>query len=625
MAAVAPSLALTAALAYAARGWPVFPVHSMRDAKCSCGSEECTRKGKHPRTYRGRDEGTTDTGIIRSWWARWPDANVGIATGELPGGGHLVVLDVDPRHGGDEALGGLERQHGGMPETPRVITGGGGVHFYLVSQVPVQSTVQRVGEGLDVRGTGGYVLAPPSNHESGGTYREDAGAPLDIELAPVPAWLAVLAGRPEPRAPAQPVEGAIVEGGRNDVLASLAGTMRRRGFGTSAIFAALSAENRERCRPPLDDLEVRRIAAGIGSRYAPTDPPRTDDPWHVMTTAQIFAPLPPYPWLVPGLHLAPGRITLLNGYADVGKTVIAMTVAIAVASGSPVWGVYAPARAGRVLHMNGEIGSYIARERYQRIARGYGLDVQQLTASGALELANYPELKLDDKDFEDRLRAKCEGFSLVVIDSLRAFSGGLDENAKEIGVALLMLARVSEATGATIVVLHHNRKPSKDDVGGAKMSISGSSSILGGAECAFVMTAEKGGPILVQHERSPIGRPLEDFGLRIEDVEHDGDRRWGLRVVHMEAEQMDREAEAAKTERMRRDALRMADAIIVTLEKAGGGIRCSQKELRSLCGGGRDTVFSVALHDLRQAGRVLRQGTYHQAEWVLAGRSNHDR
>lgn len=337
-------------------------------------------------------------------------------------------------------------------------------------------------------------------------------------------------------------------------------------------------------------------------------------PW--VGTAEIFAQLPPYPWLVPGLHIAPGRITLLCGYADVGKTVIAMSIALAVASGKAVWGVFKPARQGDVLHLNGEIGSYLARERYQRLARTAGIEWSGLT-QGALRLSTYPDVRLDHPDFEKRLTATCRGCALVVIDSLRAFSGALNENAKEIGVALLMLARVSEATGATILVLHHNRKPSEnDDPDEAKLAISGSTSILGGSECAFVMSAKKRGPIVVKHERSPLGKYMEDFGLRIEDVEKDGDPRWGLRVVHMESEEMGRASEAARMKREQDDRERAERAIVTTLTKSGGGIRCSRKELRALSGVG-ETPFGAAMAALISNSTVTRAGSYHEPEWRL--------
>jgi hypothetical protein len=612
---------LEAALWWAGRGMPVFPVFEAVDGKCACGpTPECTQAetaGKHPRIARNLILATTDEKQIREWWARWPNANIGIATGnELPDGGFLLVVDVDPRHDGDMNLGLLEQKHGALPETPRNVTGGGGQHIFLRSKTRVKSRSNSLGPGVDVKCAGGYVLAPPSMHASGRRYMRDAGADIsDVAIADAPGWVLVLADPPEVKAKAVTSADAFIEGGRHTAMVSLAGVMRRRGLSGAEMLPTMQAVNESRCRPQLGEHELKQIA--YSAKWDPQDPIPNNDPWNLMPTEQIFAELPPYPWLVQGLHLAPGRITLLNGYADVGKTVIGMTIALAVASGTAVWGLFKPVKAGRVLHLNGEIGTYIARERYQRLARGSGLDEAELAKSGNLVLSNYPAARLDDKDFEDQLALLVEGFSLVIIDSLRAFSGALDENAKEIGVALFKLARVSNRTGVTIMVLHHNRKASKDDVGGAKQAISGSSSILGGAECAFVMTStEKGGPILVQHERSPIGRPMDDFGLIIEDVPMGNNPRWGLRVVHMEAEQMEAAATDAKRTKEQAALSKAGTAILDVLRRYAGVFRGNKDAFARACAIRKADLIN-ALDDLVQRGLVVEGGSYHKPEWSL--------
>src|SRR5260221_6684672 len=94
---------LVAALEYAQRGWPVLPLHGIRDGACTCGNPKCDKPGKHPRIKSGKEhsEATTDPDRIRTWWERWPDANVGIRTGVASG---LIALDEDPRHGGENSL-----------------------------------------------------------------------------------------------------------------------------------------------------------------------------------------------------------------------------------------------------------------------------------------------------------------------------------------------------------------------------------------------------------------------------------------------------------------------------------------------------------------------------------------
>jgi hypothetical protein len=112
-----------AALAYAARGWPVFPCHGIRDGRCTCGKPECAHPGKHPLTRHGFKDATTDPQQIDRWWTDHPDANVAIATGASS---DLIVLDLDPRHGGQLTLDELEATYGRLPETVVSFTGGGG-------------------------------------------------------------------------------------------------------------------------------------------------------------------------------------------------------------------------------------------------------------------------------------------------------------------------------------------------------------------------------------------------------------------------------------------------------------------------------------------------------------------
>jgi putative DNA primase/helicase len=208
-------------------------------------------------------DATTDEATIRQWWQQWPDANSGIATGAVSG---LVVLDVDPRHGGEESLQQLIDAHNGdFPETVTSLTGGGGGHFYFAS--PGVLVRNRVGlmPGLDIRGDGGYVVAPPSLHVSGQLYVwEPSAHPANTPIALLPPGL--LTHIQAPTASPDMVQDVnsrplIPEGQRHNTLLSLAGTMRRRGFSDEAIAAALLITNELYCVPPLDEAEVLSIVA----------------------------------------------------------------------------------------------------------------------------------------------------------------------------------------------------------------------------------------------------------------------------------------------------------------------------------------------------------------------------
>src|SRR5690606_14124825 len=107
---------LVGALGYTKRNWPVLP---------------CAERDKPPITAHGHKDATTDRAKLIAQWKARPNANVAIVTGSRSG---LVVLDVDPRNGGDESLRALERQHGELPPTLVAETGGGGVHYYFAAQ-----------------------------------------------------------------------------------------------------------------------------------------------------------------------------------------------------------------------------------------------------------------------------------------------------------------------------------------------------------------------------------------------------------------------------------------------------------------------------------------------------------
>lgn len=157
------------AVRYASHGWPVLPVHAPRVGGCSCTrGAECTSAGKHPRTRRGVHEASCDPDQVREWWTRWPDANIGIATGPTAG---LLVVDIDLPDG-PRSLAELEATHGQLPATCQQRTGSGG-HQMLFAHPDRDVVGNRAAllAGIDVRGDGGYIVVPPSRHASGDRYR----------------------------------------------------------------------------------------------------------------------------------------------------------------------------------------------------------------------------------------------------------------------------------------------------------------------------------------------------------------------------------------------------------------------------------------------------------------------
>jgi putative DNA primase/helicase len=230
---------LNYALAYARKGLNVFPC-----------------RGKIPLTEHGFKDATRDEIKIKNWWHENPEANIGIACGKESG---ITVLDIDPRNGGDSHNGKVSN----LPKTPKVYTGGGGCHLYFKYNGSGSGVLDR---GLDLQSDGKYVIAPPSIHpDTNKPYEWDKklmfGATPLAEAPQLKIEKKILASDPD---------ADIPEGQRDNTLFSLGGAMRRRGASQEAIEVALLEENRKRCKPPLSDWEVKRLAKSA-SRYEPAE------------------------------------------------------------------------------------------------------------------------------------------------------------------------------------------------------------------------------------------------------------------------------------------------------------------------------------------------------------------
>jgi hypothetical protein len=269
--------ALEAALEYARRGLPVFPVWPAipmlaphTGFMCGCGSLRCDSPAKHPMgrlVPRGLLDASTEESMVRHWWACRFDANPAINTRGL------VVVDVDPNKGGNDTMRDLVSKHGKLPPTWRVITGGGGRHVYFRDSTGnIRSGTEVLGPGVDIRANGGSVIAPPSTHKSGGQYRwEDGRCPEDLPLADAPAWLVYELTKPKAStlSPAawRELAGKVVgEGGRNMSITRLSGHLLRRYVDPVVVLQLMVGWNAAYCQPPLAGDEVAKIVRSITER-----------------------------------------------------------------------------------------------------------------------------------------------------------------------------------------------------------------------------------------------------------------------------------------------------------------------------------------------------------------------
>ncbi|MDP2735772.1 MAG: bifunctional DNA primase/polymerase [bacterium] len=457
------TLLLNAALRYAELGYLVFPCN-----------------GKVPLTSHGFKDATTDPSQIKAWWTKYPDANIGVATGEKSG---FFVLDIDVKNEarGFESLAELEREFGELPHTVETITWSGGRHIFFKSPSRGVGCKTGVRPGVDVKGDGGYVIFPPSVIEGRIYEWEVSHHPDETLIAEAPEWLLNLLDAPSTRA-ASPTDGDIIPTGqRNAYLASLAGTMRRRGMTESEILAALLEVNK-RFSPPLSGREVSLIAQSI-SRYEPdgvavtetedhngaTSTPGLDEETPFGPPAPVDTWLdtdpPPVDYLFENLLVA-GIVGGVFAAGGTGKTYLILCLILSAALGLPFFMAFRPTRSMRVLGLLGEdpqdmihrrvrsiLGEFrdVDRARFAenlRLYCGHPAPLMKLNGNNPARTAAIEWLKKEVDEFRP---------GLVVIDPKSMFYG-LDENSNDHCTQWVNTLKELSMHGATVLFTHHIAK-----------------------------------------------------------------------------------------------------------------------------------------------------------------------
>ena len=237
-------------------GLSVFPLHP---------------NGKRPLTRQGFKDASSSPEQTARWWGQSPSANIGLPTGVVNG---IVVVDVDVKDGkaGEDSLKALQQDHGAFL-TRTIQTPTGGYHFYFSSSDPEIGNRTAMREGIDIRGNGGYVVAPGSVID-GSAYQ----VIVDEEIVPLPASLSdevkgMVQGDPEKRVQSPDLVDALngVEAGqRNDLLFKMAARYRGKGLdyreAESLIYSAAS-----NCTPPMKQSEALQCLRSAYGRYEAGD------------------------------------------------------------------------------------------------------------------------------------------------------------------------------------------------------------------------------------------------------------------------------------------------------------------------------------------------------------------
>lgn len=166
---------------------------------------------------------------------------------------------------------------------------------------------------------------------------------------------------------------------------------------------------------------------------------------------EILSPPPPPPWVVPGLQLGPGRVSMLYGVKGTAKSLITWSAALSAAAGLPVWGAFEVPRPMTVAIVDFEVGLATARRRVHMIAKGHGIDLRLLR--GRLRLISHPR-RFDLRAVDD-IERSFEGVDLAIIDTLSGATPGADENDRRIRDYIDPMSEASSRTGVTFWMTHH--------------------------------------------------------------------------------------------------------------------------------------------------------------------------
>ena len=506
----------------AALGVRILPVHGITDSgDCTCGRVPCTTgPGKHPRIAAWPTEATSDLGQIEQWAATFPGTNWGAVADRL------LVIDVDPRNGGDGSIVLLRHM---LPPTLTQDTGGGGTHYVyrLPEGVHLGNGRKDWKPGVDLLTGNTQFLIAPSRHVSGGEYKWRDGSAL-IETLPQDV-LAVLQTASTSTAGGSTLGGdrdvsdvinGVPEGDRDRALFAAACRWRRLGLSRGEVeaMATLAAS---RCSPPFpieqamvkveqafkqdhtSDLTPEQIAWADGAAKA-KPASLLDAMRSALLSPDDLESLPDPEWLIEGI-LPKSGMSVLYGSPGLGKTFLGLDWALRIGGGLDWFG--RGGKQGVVLYVYAE-GVYEFKNRCAAWVEANG------GLLGPADVRFFPRaVPLLDDDWVTALTDLCRELepSLVVFDTLaRATAGGDENSAKDMGRAVAACDAIRDATGAAVMLVHHTGKDG--------LNYRGSSAIEGAADTMLHLVRTDTGALELRCAKQKEAEPFETVTMQLESV-----------------------------------------------------------------------------------------------------------
>ncbi len=463
------------ALAYAAKGWHVFPCWWIENGACACGDVSCKSPGKHPigaLVPRGHIDASIAPQRIASWWRQHPEANIAVYLGASG----LVAIDIDPRNGGDLTIEQIESEFGPLLSEVEARTGGGGRHLIYRAPSDLGNLPGKLGPGVDVK-LNGYVVVEPSRHLSGQQYAWEASSdPLqDAVPSPLPDWLRGFAAAP---AQSQPVGAQVVAPQTVNELRSALASMRSddrdewvrighalkplgdvgRGLWlewsqTSDKYDARDAAQKwESFQPTNTGYQAVFAHAMRGGWVAPAvvAPAVERDGKYLKTYSEVCAEAGQLRWVVKHLLVAQS-VGVMFGASGTFKSFIALAAALHVAHGMRWCGQRTTQ--GTVIYVAAE-GSVGIAKRVQAWHQLHGLKPE----NADIRLITVPAAMLSEAA---AIRAEIEAAgirpALVVIDTMSQTFVGEENSANEVAEYMRAIRlNLAIAFGACVLVIHHS-------------------------------------------------------------------------------------------------------------------------------------------------------------------------